>query len=290
MGLPANQLADGERSLLVLRPHVLRLLRPGLILAVLVAARWVVWPFLVWWNTVYVLTDERLFERHGVLRRTGHDLPLQGVTDVVVAQRFGERLLRSGSLRVITEGGGELAVTDVPAVSRLQRALLAVADDVSERLRGARDHRWNRRAGDVDHAVDHWQPDEDAAAWSGADWADDKQDGDDGLEDADGAEPSRREVRRRDRENMRRLKDLQAQVRRTPLPDSPLEDEGLQDEGLQDERVAPATRPPADPPQEPAAEGHAAEGHDAEGDDAEGDAAEGDDAEGARILRFPQRP
>src|SRR5512133_2875070 len=124
MGLAEKLLADGERPLIVMRPHVRRLARPALVLlvlapaaafaagavppgaargpvrfvvtvlAALVVVRWVVWPFLLWWNTLYVLTDERFFERGGLVRRTAHDLRLQGVSDVVVAQRFAERLLR----------------------------------------------------------------------------------------------------------------------------------------------------------------------------------------------------
>jgi hypothetical protein len=109
MGLAEKLLADGERPLVVLRPHVRRLVRPALVLlvlapaaafsggavppgaargpvrlvvtalAALVAVRWVVWPFLLWWNTVYVLTDERFFERGGLVRRTGHDLRCRGL-------------------------------------------------------------------------------------------------------------------------------------------------------------------------------------------------------------------
>jgi uncharacterized membrane protein YdbT with pleckstrin-like domain len=228
MGLADKLLADGERPLVVLRPHVRRLTRPVLVLlvlapaaafaagavppgaarapvrlavtalAALVAVRWVIWPFLLWWNTVYVLTDERFFERGGLVRRTGHDLPLQGVSDVVVAQNFGERLLRSGSLRVVTDGGGEVVVHDVPAVSRVQRSLLAVADDITERLRAPR--AWGEEADVAD------EPDEPPPL-----------------------EPDRAEARRREREARRRLGELQDRMRRTPAPDSPLEDGGDED-------------------------------------------------------------
>jgi uncharacterized membrane protein YdbT with pleckstrin-like domain len=225
MGLADKLLADGERPLVVLRPHVRRLARPVLVLLVLapaaaftagavpsgaarapvrlavtalalvVAVRWVIWPFLLWWNTLYVLTDERFFERGGLVRRTGHDLPLQGVSDVVVAQSFGERLLRSGSLRVITDGGGEVVVHDVPAVSRVQRSLLAVTDDITERLRAPRP--WGEEA-DVEDEPDEPPP----------------------------LEPDRAEARRREREARRRLEEIQDRMRRTPVPDSPLEDGG----------------------------------------------------------------
>jgi uncharacterized membrane protein YdbT with pleckstrin-like domain len=250
MGLADKLLADGERPLVVLRPHVRRLARPALLLlvlapaaafaagsvppgparapvrfavtalAALVAVRWVIWPFLLWWNTLYVLTDERFFERGGLVRRSGHDLPLQGVSDVVVAQSFGERLLRSGSLRVITDGGGEVVVHDVPAVSRVRRSLLTVADDITERLRAPR--AWGEEA-DVEVGPDDPSPQ---------------------------VTPDRAEARRREREARRRLGEIQDRMRRMPVPDSPLEDGG----------------------------------------DEENDHPRGDDADGARILRFPPRP
>src|SRR3954463_11726518 len=168
MGLAEKLLTDGERPLVVLRPHARRLFRPALILlvlapaaafaagvapagvargparllvvalALLVAARWVLWPFLRWWNTLYVLTDERFFERAGLVRRTGHDLPLQGVTDVVVAQSLGERLRRWGPLRGGTGGGGEPAVHAAPGTPGVQSSLLPVVDDTPARLRPPR--------------------------------------------------------------------------------------------------------------------------------------------------------
>jgi hypothetical protein len=307
MGLAEKLLADGERPLVVLRPHARRLARPAFVLlvlapaaafaagavpagparapvrlvvtalAALIAVRWVIWPFLLWWNTVYVVTDERFFERAGLLRRTGHDLPLQGVSDVIVAQRFGERLLRSGTLRVITDGGAEIVVHDVPAISRVQRSLLAVADDITQRLRAPR--RW---AEEVDDVAD---PRVDVAAPLDEVWID---------EDDEAAAPhvppvpGRAEARRREREARRRLAEIQDRMRRTPLPDSPLEDGG------DDERTRPVdVHAPAaehdDPPGDDAPRDEAP-GDEAPGDEAPGDDAPGDEAGGARILRFPPRP
>jgi Bacterial PH domain len=155
---------------------------------------------------VYVVTDERFFERAGLLRRTGHDLPLQGVSDVVVAQSLAERLLGSGTLRVITDGGGEVVVLDVPAISRVQHSLLAVADDITQRLRAPR-------------------------SWADADEEADDVDGPDGPDGpAPPPVPDRAEARRREQEARRRLREIQDRVRRTPVPDPPLEDGGGDDE------------------------------------------------------------
>jgi membrane protein YdbS with pleckstrin-like domain len=281
MGLPAKVLASDETALLVLRPHARRLVRPALVLLVLapaagyaagavpagpaqqtirivvtavaavVALRWVVWPFAVWRTTLYVLTDERLFERAGIVRRTGHDLPLRSVTDVVVAQRLGERLLRSGTLSVTTEGGAQFTMTDVPGVSRLQHGLLAVADDIAERL-AAPPRPFRRRRGDDDAAVageelggryleigspDADEPDDDEDDYEEGTYEEHADEDDDGE---------------RERETARRLRALQEQVRRTPVADSPVEDDA----------APPAARAPA---------------------------SGGDPPEGARILPFPPR-
>ena len=179
MGLPEKVLADDETALLVLHPHVRRLVRPALVLLLLAPAAGYALGAVPAGPTqgtiravvggrgrcrraplgdlaVRDLVDDALRAHRraapravGIVRRTGHDLPLRGITDVVVAQRLGERLLRSGTLSVTTEGGARFTMTDVPGVSRLQHGLLAVADDVAERLaaparrfrRGQRDDR-----------------------------------------------------------------------------------------------------------------------------------------------------
>jgi hypothetical protein len=279
MGLPAKVLADDETALLVLRPHVRRLVRPALVLlllapaagyalgavpagatqaairvvvtavAAVVALRWVIWPFAVWWTTLYVLTDERLFERAGIVRRTGHDLPLRGVTDVVVAQRLGERLLRTGTLSVTTEGGAQLTMTDVPGVSRLQHGLVAVADDVAERL-AAPARRFRRSQRDDGAGADEELGGRylEIGPGAGPDAALDDDLDDDGDDDGDDGE--------REREAARRLRTMQERVRRTPVPDAPVED---------------GAAPPAAPaPPAPASDGER--------------------PEGARILPFPPRP
>jgi hypothetical protein len=305
MGLAEKLLADGERPLVVLRPHVRRLARPALILlvlapaaaftagavpagsargpvrlvvaalAALVVVRWVVWPFLLWWNTVYVLTDERFFERGGLVRRTGHDLPLQGVSDVVVAQSFSERLLRSGTLRVLTDGGGEIAVADVPAIARVQGSLLAVVDDIAQRLRAPR--RWAEGTDDAeDPRSARDEPDRGDGDWDEA-WDDEHWVDEHWVDDHDEPAPpppDRGEARRREREARRRLAELQGEIRdrarRSPAPDSPLEDDG------EDERTRPLETPVDVARDIP--------------DDDPGDDPDGDDADGARILRFPPRP
>jgi len=153
MGLPRGPLSPGERQVAVLRPHVRRLAVPVLVLlalaaatgaalgrvaasgaagqvriavlllAALAAGRWVVRPFVVWWNTVVGITDRRLRSYRGLVRRTGHDLPLHAIVEVSVRQTLVERALRSGTLTVGTGGGPAVVLRDVPEVALVEQAL-----------------------------------------------------------------------------------------------------------------------------------------------------------------------
>jgi len=153
MGLPRGPLSPGERQVAVLRPHVRRLAVPVLVLLVLAAAtgaalgrvaasgaagqvriavlllaavaagRWVVRPFVAWWNTVIGITDRRLRSYRGLVRRTGHDLPLHAIVEVSVRQTLLERALRSGTLTVGTGGAPSLVLRHVPEVALVEQSL-----------------------------------------------------------------------------------------------------------------------------------------------------------------------
>src|SRR5689334_6927010 len=130
MGFPTRLLADDEELVLVLRRHIKVIAWPILLLVLiialiaasfligqpivtlivagvglLVALRWVLWPILVWWNEIYVITTKRLILRRGVLNRSGHDMPLSRLNDVSFEHSLFERMLGCGSLKV--ENAGE---------------------------------------------------------------------------------------------------------------------------------------------------------------------------------------
>lgn len=56
-------------------------------------------------STEYVITDERLHIRHGLLSKTVQETRLSRVQDVTVSQSFGERLLRIGRADFDTASG-----------------------------------------------------------------------------------------------------------------------------------------------------------------------------------------
>lgn len=163
MGFPKKLLGQDEDVVMLLRPHVKRLFVPVLVLlvvapgatfgaamvptggvqvwarglialaAVLVLLRWVVTPFVVWWNTIYVITNRRLVMRHGVLTRSGHDMPLSRLNDVSFEHNLFERMIGCGTLTVESAGErGQVVLADVPRVEQVQRVLYRLSDEARQ--------------------------------------------------------------------------------------------------------------------------------------------------------------
>jgi uncharacterized membrane protein YdbT with pleckstrin-like domain len=159
MGFPARLLSEDETLVLLLRRHVKVLIGPALVflgvvaaavvlvvivpagglqgplrlaigvVAGLVLARWVVWPYLRWWNEIYVVTSRRLVLREGVFNRSGHDMPLSRLNDVSFTHSLWQRMLGCGTLVVESAGErGQIRLEDVPRVELVQRTLYRLAD------------------------------------------------------------------------------------------------------------------------------------------------------------------
>jgi uncharacterized membrane protein YdbT with pleckstrin-like domain len=163
MAYPRRLLGDGEQIERELHPHWKALVLPVLVLLVVIGVgtylivaaggrwhsslRWaivvvglilLIWgsviPYLRWRTTLYVLTNERLIERIGVLSRSGRDIPLSRVNDVSFSHNLFERLLRCGTLTVESAGErGQLVWTDVPQVESIQRELYRLVDEHAQR-------------------------------------------------------------------------------------------------------------------------------------------------------------
>ena len=156
---------EGERSVLVLHPHWKTVLVPFVILVIVVviaavllaviphnrlqgyeriavglvapvvAAIWTGVPFLRWRTTTYELTDRRLRLRKGILSRTGRDFPLIRISDVSFSQGLLDRVLGCGRLVVESPGEhGQLVLTEIPEVKRVQALLFQLVEEEQERL------------------------------------------------------------------------------------------------------------------------------------------------------------
>jgi uncharacterized membrane protein YdbT with pleckstrin-like domain len=107
-----------------------------LAIALVVLLRWSAWPFLFWLTTRYVVTDRRVIMRHGVLARTGRDIPLTRVNDVSFARTLLERVFGSGTLVIESAGDrGQVTLTDVPHVESVQRDIYRLVEAGEQRLR-----------------------------------------------------------------------------------------------------------------------------------------------------------
>lgn len=166
MGFNAKLLAENERIVLDLRPHVKVLAQPVFVLlavcgagsftvarftepaaryaalgaATLVLALFAVVPFLRWRTTHFVVTDRRVLVRTGVLSRSGRDVPLSRINDITFSHSLLERMLGTGTLVIESAGErGQVVLTDVPQVEHVQRQVYELVEETETRRRGSRD-------------------------------------------------------------------------------------------------------------------------------------------------------
>lgn len=162
MRYPTRLLTDDEEILDQFRPHW-RVLLPALLWAMLLAAlagigmaalpdrwRWyavgaavVVWIALSirsvfnWWFTNYVLTTERIIVRRGMIARTGVEIPLENVTNVLYSQSVMERLLRYGDVTLESAGTqGRSDLHDIPDPEGFQSQVYAARELRTAAIKG----------------------------------------------------------------------------------------------------------------------------------------------------------
>lgn len=158
MAYPSKLLAEGEQVVLDLHQHwkivvvpVLELIAilgvTGFLLAqdygsttnyvvigvaVLLVLGLVFVPFLRWRTTHFVVTNERVVMRSGILARQGRDVPLVRINDVSFSHSVFERVLGCGTLVVESAGErGQVTLTDIPHVEKVQRTVYDLVDKAS---------------------------------------------------------------------------------------------------------------------------------------------------------------
>jgi uncharacterized membrane protein YdbT with pleckstrin-like domain len=160
-----DSLSEGEHLVLRLHPHWKTVLRPLLLLLVILVAAavllvilpsghnlalariaigavavlaviiWCAVPLMRWRTTTYELTTRRLRLRRGILSRQGRDFPLIRISDVSFSHGIIDRLLGCGRLVVESAGEhGQLVLTEIPEVERVQATLFQLVEDDQQRL------------------------------------------------------------------------------------------------------------------------------------------------------------
>ncbi|AKU64880.1 hypothetical protein ADJ76_03080 [Schaalia meyeri] len=77
-------------------------------------------PWVKWSMTTYTVTTKRVITRTGVIRRTGHDLPLTRISDIQIEKNFDDRIFGCGTLALQTSANDPLLLWDVPKVEMVQ--------------------------------------------------------------------------------------------------------------------------------------------------------------------------
>jgi uncharacterized membrane protein YdbT with pleckstrin-like domain len=93
--------------------------------------------YLDWWFTRYVVTNERLIVRSGVLARRGKEIPLEVINDVAFSQSVLERMILSGDLLIESAGEhGQSRFTDVPRPEEVQSKIYQLREKRTIALEG----------------------------------------------------------------------------------------------------------------------------------------------------------
>ena len=147
-----EHLAEGETIVMQMRTHPKKVVKPILVLVLLLVvlvALWMVplpvdgivlWfatlmllvlglaaavgPFLRWRTTRYIITNQRVAMRTGILTQTGRDIPLYRINNVTFEKQLSDRFWGCGTL-VISDGTDQpgMVLDDVPDVESVQRTL-----------------------------------------------------------------------------------------------------------------------------------------------------------------------
>lgn len=159
MAFPRKLLHTNEELVLDLRPHWLAMAKPtlllllacafGIVVAVLewptpviwlalvliaAALAWFVAKLLGWITTNFVLTTDRLISRHGVLSKSGIEIPLDRINTVFFNQSLFERLVGAGDLAIESAGErGNQSFSNIRRPAQVQREIYVQIEENENR-------------------------------------------------------------------------------------------------------------------------------------------------------------
>jgi uncharacterized membrane protein YdbT with pleckstrin-like domain len=163
---PKNLLNDYETVALDLHPHWWHFAEPAITLviaiiigivlvsvdgpdwlnlvvlvAIVLAAIWLVVRYVQWMTTNFVITSDRVIFRHGVIGKSGIEIPLERVNSVHFRQSVFERIIGAGDL-LIESGSdyGQQRFTDIKNPDQVQRLIHSQMEVNEDRMyQGRRD-------------------------------------------------------------------------------------------------------------------------------------------------------
>ncbi|MEN8113248.1 MAG: PH domain-containing protein [Actinomycetota bacterium] len=94
-------------------------------------------PVVDWLVTLYVLTNERLITRRGLIAKSGVELPLERITNVNFSQTMLERMLAGGDLLVESAGAtGQSEFSNIPRPDEFAKVLYKAREERTLALQG----------------------------------------------------------------------------------------------------------------------------------------------------------
>jgi uncharacterized membrane protein YdbT with pleckstrin-like domain len=96
------------------------------IVLIVLCALWLVARYMKWATTNFVITSDRVIFRNGVFAKSGIEIPLERVNNVLFNQSIFERMLGAGDLLI--ESGGEVGqqrFSDIRRPERVQNLIHA---------------------------------------------------------------------------------------------------------------------------------------------------------------------
>ncbi len=103
-------------------------------IGVLVAVGYFVQRYARWTSTNFVVTNERLIARRGVVSKRGIEIPLDRINTVFFNQTFFERILGAGDLGIESAGeGGRETFSDIRKPSLVQHEIYRQKENFDKR-------------------------------------------------------------------------------------------------------------------------------------------------------------
>ena len=104
----------------------------GLIVA---SALWLLVRYLRWATTNFVITSDRVIFRHGVVAKSGIEIPLERVNSVHFSQSVFERMMGAGDLLIESGAeGGQQRFTDVKHPDKIQNLIHSQMEQNENRM------------------------------------------------------------------------------------------------------------------------------------------------------------
>jgi uncharacterized membrane protein YdbT with pleckstrin-like domain len=149
MSFPARLLNEGEEVVLDLHPHwwylsgpvvtvlvaiaaslagyaagVPTALQLVLVAAVLISLVWLLIRYARWHTTSFVLTNDRLVRRSGVIAKRGREIPLDHINDISYHQTIFDRIIGAGDVSIESAGrSGQEVFPDLPKPGLIQNEI-----------------------------------------------------------------------------------------------------------------------------------------------------------------------